>query len=182
MSKITAQEWELLACFAVEPTLLDPDEHWSDNDVVDLVDVDGLTVSFAVQPSQKDIRLIVRRCEQILFELNAMDVTDVRIVNKPGYDLVEILLSQAWCVRLQLRPTFKFRRVGTAHRVNADDWSLWAVPTLRNYWFQVMKINSLSGRLHFDLDDREIRKAFGKGLVEAVEAAKGARFEHGETP
>ena len=50
------------------------------------------------------------------------------------------------------------------------------------YWSQVLKLNSRTGRLEFDLDDRAVRKAFGRGFVEAVGAAKAATFEHGESP
>ena len=110
MSRITVQEWELLACFAVEPTLLDPDEHWFDNDAVYLVDVDGLTVSFAIQPFHKDIRLIVRRSEQVLFEIDAMNVVDVWVREETGVDLLEIKLFPSMFVLLQIRPTFQIRQ------------------------------------------------------------------------
>jgi hypothetical protein len=54
--------------------------------------------------------------------------------------------------------------------------------TASDYWFQVLKLDSRTGRLHFNLNDRALRKAFGRGYLEAVAAARGARFEHGESP
>ena len=56
------------------------------------------------------------------------------------------------------------------------------VVTADEYWFQVLNVNSQTGRLEFDLDARAIRKAFGRGFVDAVAGAKGARFEYGESP
>lgn len=54
--------------------------------------------------------------------------------------------------------------------------------TADTYWFQTLKLDPRTGRLHFSLDERAIRKALGKRFIEAVTAAKGARFEHGEMP
>ena len=107
MDGITATELELLACFGVEPRLLEPDVPWCYNDAVHAVEVDGLSVSFAVQPAYRDVRLIVRRAEQRLFELNAVGVTDVRVIDECGVHAVEVrLLTEAW-VRVQLRPKFE---------------------------------------------------------------------------
>jgi hypothetical protein len=50
------------------------------------------------------------------------------------------------------------------------------------YWFQQVVTNPETGALQFPHDDREARESFGQGLVDAVAAARSARFEHGETP
>ncbi|MBI2425881.1 MAG: hypothetical protein HYV27_23860 [Candidatus Hydrogenedentes bacterium] len=50
------------------------------------------------------------------------------------------------------------------------------------YWWRVLDIEHSTGILKLTLDQRGIRKAFGKGYVEAIAAARGARFEFGETP
>jgi hypothetical protein len=107
MSEITATELEFLACFGVEPHLLDADVPWCYNDAVYSVQVDGFSVSFAVQPSYRDVRLIVRRGEQRLFEFNAVGVADVRIIDEPGVDAVEVLLTAESWLRVQLRPAFE---------------------------------------------------------------------------
>jgi hypothetical protein len=104
MNGVTATELELLACFGVEPQLLDTDVPWCYNDAVYAVEVDGLSVSFAVHPAYRDVRLIVRRGEQRLFELNAVGVVDVRVIEEYGLDAVEVFLSSESWVRLQLRP------------------------------------------------------------------------------
>jgi hypothetical protein len=50
------------------------------------------------------------------------------------------------------------------------------------YWFQQAVVNEGTGVFEFPFTDRRAVKAFGMRLVEAVNAARSARFEHGETP
>jgi hypothetical protein len=107
MNDITATELQLLECFGVEPKLLDPNDPWCYNDAAYLVELDGLSISFAVAPANRDVRLIVRRGERRVFELNAMAVADVRVVDEPSRDLVEIRLTEQSWLRLQLRPSFE---------------------------------------------------------------------------
>jgi hypothetical protein len=107
MNTITATELELLACFEVEPHLLDADEPWCYNDAAYSVEVDGLSISFAVQPVYRDVRVIVHRGGQRLFEMNAVGVADVRVLDEPGVDAVAVVLSAQSSLRLQLRPTFE---------------------------------------------------------------------------
>jgi len=107
MDGITATELELLACFGVEPRLLDPGVPWCYNDAAYAVEVDGLSVSFAIQPAYRDVRLIVLRGEQRLFELSAVGVADVRVIDERGVDAVEVRLSPESWVRVQLRPAFE---------------------------------------------------------------------------
>ncbi len=107
MDGITATELQLLACFGVEPRLRDPGVPWCYNDAAYAVEVDGLSVSFAVQPAYRDVRLIVRRGEQRLFEFNSMGVRDVRVIDEPGVDVVEVVLDERSWLRLQIRPAFE---------------------------------------------------------------------------
>ena len=107
MGGIKATELELLACFGVEPQLLDVDVPWCYNDAAYLVEVDGLSVSFAVQPAYRDVRLIVRRAEQRLFEFRAVGVGDVRVIDERGIDAVEVVLAEQSWLRVQLRPAFE---------------------------------------------------------------------------
>jgi len=59
MKSITAQDWELLSFFEIEPELLDPDAPWVYNDALYNVIFEQNLVSFAVQPSYRDVRLIL---------------------------------------------------------------------------------------------------------------------------
>jgi hypothetical protein len=50
------------------------------------------------------------------------------------------------------------------------------------YWWQAIECDERTGRLNFRLNERAARKSFGRRLVEGVQAARSARFEHGDTP
>jgi hypothetical protein len=104
---ITATELQLLECFGVEPQLLDPTDPWCYNDAAYRVEVDGYSVSFAVAPAYQDVRIIVSRGERRIFEFNSMGVRDVRVIDEPGVDAVEVILGQQSSLRLQLRPVFE---------------------------------------------------------------------------
>jgi hypothetical protein len=104
---VTATELEVLACLGVEPQMLDSDVPWCYNDAAYLVEVDGLSVSFAVAPGFGDVRLIVRRGDQRLFEFSAVGVRDVRVIDEPGVDAVEVVMAEESWLRLQLRPAFE---------------------------------------------------------------------------
>lgn len=54
--------------------------------------------------------------------------------------------------------------------------------TADEYWFQCAEMDERTGVLLFVHDERGLRKSFGQGLVDAVQAARSARFEHGEKP
>jgi len=56
------------------------------------------------------------------------------------------------------------------------------VMTADAYWFQMLELDTRTGRLRFAMDERRLRKAFGRGYLRAVAAARSARFEHGESP
>jgi hypothetical protein len=47
------------------------------------------------------------------------------------------------------------------------------------YWWQSIVVDSRTGALDFAHDDHQARKSFGQGLVDAVQAARSARFERG---
>jgi hypothetical protein len=51
-----------------------------------------------------------------------------------------------------------------------------------DYWFNQVIVNQQTGALEFPHNERAACKSFGRGLVDAVKAARSARFEHGEIP
>lgn len=53
--------------------------------------------------------------------------------------------------------------------------------TADEYWFAKADVDQETGALEFRFDKRGLRKSFGDRLVDAVRAARSARFEHGET-
>lgn len=59
MKNITTIELQLLECFGVEPLLLDAAIPWCYNDAAYCIEVDGFSVSFALQPSYRYVRIRV---------------------------------------------------------------------------------------------------------------------------
>jgi hypothetical protein len=101
---MTATELQMLACFGVQPELLDPNAPWSYNDALYRAELDGFVVSFAVQPAYRDVRVTITRANQRLFEFNAVGVEDVHVIDEPGIDAVNVSLSPNAWYRIQLRP------------------------------------------------------------------------------
>jgi hypothetical protein len=47
---------------------------------------------------------------------------------------------------------------------------------------QYLRFDEGTGRMHFQMDECQLANEFGADYVKAVEAARSARFEHGESP
>jgi hypothetical protein len=107
MKTITAQEWELLSFFEVEPELLDSGVPWIYNDALYRVTRDHLILSFAVQPSYRDVRLMLIIDGQTTYELSAMGVDDVLYRKEDGVETIEIRLEERHSVLLSLEPHFQ---------------------------------------------------------------------------
>jgi len=107
MKTITAQEWELLSFFEVEPELLDSGEPWIFNDALYRVTHEDLVLTFAVQPSYRDVRLTLVVNGQTTYELSAMGVDDVLYRKEDGVETIEIRLEERHSVLLSLKPHLK---------------------------------------------------------------------------
>lgn len=53
------------------------------------------------------------------------------------------------------------------------------IQVVDDYWWQYISVDPHTGALNFMHDDYEARKSFGQGLIDAVQASRSARFEHG---
>ena len=114
MKTLTAQEWELLSFFEVEPELLDLTVPWIFNDALYRVSRDSYSFTFAVQPSYRDVRLILSINGQIAYELSAMGVDDVIYRKDDGHETLEIRLDPRNSLMLTMKPSIQIRQ----------DWSL----------------------------------------------------------
>jgi len=90
---ITAEELELLGFFGVEPKRLDPDVPWPYNDFVYEVQRGDMSLSVAVAPAYKDVRIVWKSGSQALYELNAVGVDDVKYHNDSGRETLEVAIS-----------------------------------------------------------------------------------------
>ena len=87
--------------------MLEPAEPWFLNDAACCVEAEGLSVSFAVHPFHRDVRIVVSRSGHRLFEFNLTGVADVKVIDEPGVDAVEVTITKDSWLRLQLQPVFE---------------------------------------------------------------------------
>jgi hypothetical protein len=107
MSVIRAEEIELLSFFEVEPRRLDKDVPWPYNDFLYEVQRGDLSLSFSVAPAYKDVRIILKKDETQLYELNAVGVEDVIYHNDKGREAVEIVINETDRLWLRVKPEIK---------------------------------------------------------------------------
>lgn len=103
---ISAEEWQLLSFFEVEPTKLDASECWSVNELEYSCPVGDLQLSFRVAPWHKYCELTVERAGTTFIQLLAESVFDIRYNAEDGSEWLEILLSLDERLELRLKPTF----------------------------------------------------------------------------
>jgi hypothetical protein len=101
---ISAEELELLTFFEVEPKKQDRDVPWPYNDFLYEVTQGDLRLSCAVAPAYKDVRIILKRDTSAIYELNAMDVNDVRYLNDKGREVLAVVINERETVWLRLKP------------------------------------------------------------------------------
>lgn len=106
MMFISAEEWQLLSFFEVEPTKLDASECWSVNELEYSCPVGDLQVAFKVAPWRKSCKLTVERAGTTFIQLLAESVFDNRYHARDGSEWLEILLSPDERLELRLKPTF----------------------------------------------------------------------------
>jgi hypothetical protein len=104
MADLTATELELLTFFEVLPKLRDEGDPWNYNDAAYEVQRADVSLTFSVAPAYKDVRLVLKRGEHLLYELNAMDIEDLKYENNRGREALEIAITTRESIRLQLKP------------------------------------------------------------------------------
>ena len=106
MRTISAEEWQLHSFFEVEPSVeLDEETvSWPFCDAVFRVSQGDVNLSFAIHPARKDVRILLSLRSDVLYELNAGDVHDVRYVARPYSEVLEIELEPANVFAIQVRP------------------------------------------------------------------------------
>jgi hypothetical protein len=106
---VTAEEWQLLSFFEVEPSLRDAGEPWDYNDALYDVRQGDLSLSFAIAPAYRDVRLILKHHADIVYELNIMGVKDVQYGKAGGSERLTIKISDHDEIELLLRPRIEIK-------------------------------------------------------------------------
>ena len=104
MKYISAEDYELLGFFEQEPKLLDTDLTWPYNDSLYEVAQGEKTLSVAICPAYKDIRLIIKEMSSVVFELEAMGVEDIQVLRLKNQEVLEIKINNQQTVILKLKP------------------------------------------------------------------------------
>jgi hypothetical protein len=105
MSHITADELELLSFFGVEPKRLDPDVPWPYNDFLYEIQQGEMSLSFAVAPAYKDVRITWKSGPVGLYEMNAVGVEDVKYHNDGGRESLEVVITPRDRLWLRIVPS-----------------------------------------------------------------------------
>lgn len=103
---ISAEEWQLISFFEVEPAQQEPNESAACTDLTFRRAVGELQVTFTVHPLHKDFALIVERGATTLINVRALSVFDIRCETDNGTEFLEILLTPDQRLKLQLKPDF----------------------------------------------------------------------------
>jgi len=104
MNYVSVEELELLTFFGVEPKRLDANVPWPYNDFLYEVDQGEMSLSFALAPAYRDVRIVWKSGSVALYELNAVGVEDVRYHNDSGRETIEVVISQRDKLWLRILP------------------------------------------------------------------------------
>ncbi len=104
---VRATELQLLACLGVEPQELEPGIPWYYNTATYTLALGRWHIEFLLQPSSGEVQLRIDCAGQRCFEFSATAVRDVRVIDQPGVDVVEIVMEERSRLTLQLRPSVK---------------------------------------------------------------------------
>jgi hypothetical protein len=101
---ISAEELELLSFFEVEPKRQDDGAEWPYNDFLYEVTQEDLHLSCAITPAYRDARIMLKRGGITIYELNAMDLEDVRYFNEKGRETLAFILNDRETLSLRIKP------------------------------------------------------------------------------
>jgi hypothetical protein len=102
---ISATELDLLTFFEMEPIRTDPDVEWPYNDFLYEIQCGDKHLAFSVAPSYKDLSIKIQSGGTPVFELVAMDVSDVRYHGEKSDERLEIVISGRERLWLRIKPS-----------------------------------------------------------------------------
>jgi hypothetical protein len=110
---VTAEEAEVISFFEVVPSQEDPEIPWPYNTFEFRTVRNGIDLFFSIAPSYHDITLRLKRGENTIYEVSAIDIDDVRYFNDNGNESLELKLSKTDSLWLKLKPEISiFHAVG----------------------------------------------------------------------
>jgi hypothetical protein len=107
MRNITAEEWELVSLFEVTPQYLDPKDPWPYTDALFRVEQGATVLTFAIAPAYRDVRIVLEHSGNVLYELNAMAVVDVRYRREGSTELLDVVLGREDVLTIAVKPAIR---------------------------------------------------------------------------
>ena len=101
---ISATEWEVLSFFEVVPTPADKGIAWPYNNFLYEIQRGDLSLSSAIAPAYRDVKLVLKRAGENLYELNALGVDDLKYDRSYGTEFLDVVLSPREWIRLKVKP------------------------------------------------------------------------------
>jgi hypothetical protein len=112
MKTLSVGELDLLSFFEVEPSALEANVSWYENDWVYEIKDEHVHLSFAIAPLYGDVRVILKVGGVVPYELNAMGLEDVRHFNDKGQESLRLIVSARESIWLRIKPT-----ISIEHRI-----------------------------------------------------------------
>ncbi len=112
---ITAEEWEVLGFFEVEPKTVDADIGWPYNEFLYEVERGDIQLSCAIHPASGDVRIVLRVLGGIVYELNALQIVDIKYRDENKSELLEFILSPTETLTLRVKPGIELQ-----HKVSEE--------------------------------------------------------------
>ena len=103
-------EWEALVFFGADPVSRAYGTEWFDSDSVYEVARADLNLSCAIHPIHRDVRLILRCGENVVFEWNAQGLDDICYIEEKNRTILKFISSGRDCTTLQVQPEITITR------------------------------------------------------------------------
>ncbi len=103
-------EWEALAFFGADPVSRAYGTEWFDSDSVYAVARADLNLSCAIHPIHRDVRLILRLGENVVFEWNAQGLDDICYIEEKNHTILKFISSDRDYTSLQVQPEIRIAR------------------------------------------------------------------------
>ena len=104
MISISVDELDLLTFFECEPKTLDSDMPWVYNDLLYEFTSGEYSLSFAIAPAYIDVRLNIKREQEMFYELNALGMDNVIYHSDNGRETLELVINAQDRLWLRLKP------------------------------------------------------------------------------
>ena len=104
MHRVTYEEWQLTSLFEVEPEYPSPEDPWPYTEVVYSVTQGDLCLRCTIQPSYRDVRVIMTHSGRSIYELNAMNLDEIQYLTDPGGECLRLTLSNRESLILRVKP------------------------------------------------------------------------------